>query len=524
MRVYTKDEWDGMYTYVSMGYKFLVKNLTIKALTPALCLCILLQTISFSNQLTFLSLPSHFQNSGTGIQTQALAASASTSRHLIKIPFLSNLVHFYESRISHPKTPLLLLLAGSIVSDIGNFVQEFAQMRLIDELTHSRGMQGWDLIAGSVSVVVATPIALAVADHVSKRFYIGITILQMFQPLIILVLVRLHILQPWMIIMLSFFSGIAQAFGAPLFGRLWNRLLDPYDLHAKEFFTGFGQLKINIARYLGPVLGAFIFFMSNNFVYGLTVCLAANAVSFVVFAGLLFLIAEGFEQPTATHLSNDSTLRSATIRWTRSVSDGLKAWKQSRVVVLSFIMVLISTSLSYFFKAVIPDLSGSNGALQGSIKSYFYLGFAASSFIWILLSSRKLRLSAGIASRYSWIALAILGAGLLLLVKTPFSMVLMGASLIGAAHTWCRMFVTSSILSNIDKRYAGRVSSLLFLFQSFGFLLAGLVAIMADALKVSTFSALILAGGTALVTSQFLGGTFWRELRDPRSTRQRCAA
>src|SRR4029077_8928136 len=96
-------------------------------------------------------------------------------------------------------------------------------------------------------------------------------------------LVYFGLVQIWHILLLSFITGLAQAFGGPAYQALIPSLVDKKDLPNA---VALNSIQFNVARVLGPLAfaGTIAAFARWGFSdpQAMAACFALNAVSFLV--------------------------------------------------------------------------------------------------------------------------------------------------------------------------------------------------------------------------------------------------
>lgn len=109
-----------------------------------------------------------------------------------------------------------LWFAGQLVSLVGTWMQTTAQGYLVYELTHDPAYLGYVAFAGGVAAWLFTLYGGLITDRVPKRILLMITqSVMMVLALVLAALVFTKAIQPWMIIVLAFLLGAANAFDAP---------------------------------------------------------------------------------------------------------------------------------------------------------------------------------------------------------------------------------------------------------------------------------------------------------------------
>src|SRR6476646_9955365 len=124
-----------------------------------------------------------------------------------------------------------LMWIGACMSSIGTWMQIVAQGWLIYRLSHSAWLLALDQFLGSIPIFLFSLIGGVIADRVDRRHVlIGSQYVQMACATTLTVLVFINVIQPWVILTLSFFAGLAQAFGGPAYQALIPMLVDKEDM------------------------------------------------------------------------------------------------------------------------------------------------------------------------------------------------------------------------------------------------------------------------------------------------------
>ncbi len=172
---------------------------------------------------------------------------------------------------------------GACTSSIGTWMQKVAQSWLVLELTDSAKYLALDAFLGELPILLFTLIGGVVADRRDRRkLLLASQVVQMSSAFALAFLVfagRVHI---WHVLMLSFASGCAQAFGGPAYQSLIPSLVRKEHLPNA---VALNSIQFNIARVIGPLLAG-----AALHSFGTVACFGLNGVSFlVVIAALLSL-------------------------------------------------------------------------------------------------------------------------------------------------------------------------------------------------------------------------------------------
>jgi MFS family permease len=168
-----------------------------------------------------------------------------------------------------------VLWFGAFTSTVGTWMQKVAQSWLVFELTKSSFYLGFDDFLGQLPILLFTLIGGVIADrHDRRRLLIGSQFVQMATAFALAALVfhgRVHIGH---ILVLSFMTGLAQAFGGPAYQALIPSLVDKKVLPNA---IALNSIQFNLARVVGPLLTGL-----TMATLGAAMCFVINGVSFFV--------------------------------------------------------------------------------------------------------------------------------------------------------------------------------------------------------------------------------------------------
>jgi MFS family permease len=185
-----------------------------------------------------------------------------------------------------------LLWLGACTSSVGTWMQSTAQSWLVYDLSNSTVYLGWDRFLGEIPIVMLSLFGGVLADRVNRRYILlGSQILQMTCAVILTTLLLTGFVSKssgrvWPILLLSFFVGIAQAFGGPAYSALVPSLVDKEDLPNA---ISLNSIQFNLARVIGPALGGVV--LST---LGAAWCFGLNGLSYVAVIISLLLVRPRF--------------------------------------------------------------------------------------------------------------------------------------------------------------------------------------------------------------------------------------
>ena len=178
-----------------------------------------------------------------------------------------------------------VMWTGALTSTVGTWMQQVAQNWLVVTLTgaSSAFFLGLDAFLGQLPLLLFTLIGGVFADRRDRRNMLLMSqYIQMTTAFVLAALVYWHLVHVWHVLVLSFITGLAQAFGGPAYQSLLPSLVEHKDLPNA---IALNSIQFNLSRVLGPLFagGALALF-------GMAACFGINGLSFLaVIAALLSL-------------------------------------------------------------------------------------------------------------------------------------------------------------------------------------------------------------------------------------------
>jgi MFS family permease len=181
---------------------------------------------------------------------------------------------------------------GACTSSIGTWMQIAAQNWLVLTLTRSPFYLGLDAFLQQLPIMLFTLIGGVLADRRDRRrTLIASQYVQMATSATLALLMYLEVVQIWHILLLSFTTGMAQAFGGPAYQSLIPSLVDKKDLPNA---VALNSIQFNVARVIGPLLFGATLVVYAKWGYSeqqaMNACFALNALSFVVVINTLMML------------------------------------------------------------------------------------------------------------------------------------------------------------------------------------------------------------------------------------------
>jgi MFS family permease len=354
-----------------------------------------------------------------------------------------------------------LMWLGACTSSIGTWMQSTAQSWLIYDLSNDARYLGWDRFLGEIPIVLLSLFGGVLADRVNRRYILlGSQVLQMACAAVLTILLIVGFISKsaprvWPILCISFFVGIAQAFGGPAYSALVPSLVDKEHLPNA---ISLNSIQFNLARVIGPTLGGIA--LSK---LGAQWCFGLNALSFVAVIISLLIVRPKFV-PKASGEAVFASMKKG-INFIRE-RDAMVP-----LIALSFLMTFLSVTILQFLPEFVrKTLHGDTQVFTGLLVASG-LGSVCGALLVAAFAKRK-----GIG-RLSLLVLLFLGVviGCFSMVRwlplSLFFMFLGGGALIGVFA-----MVMSLVQTIVTDDMRGRVMSVYNLALRGGFPVGALTA------------------------------------------------
>jgi len=215
-----------------------------------------------------------------------------------------------------------VLWFGACASSIGTWMQSLAENWLVLSLSASAFFLGLDAFLQQLPIMLFTLIGGVVADRHDRRLTLMASQwVQLATAAILCVLVYFRVIEIWHILLLSFITGTAQAFGGPAYQSLIPSLVGKQDLTNA---IALNSIQFNVARMVGPLLaGATLAAFKRSGVEDMTayaVCFALNALSFLlVIVSLMSLHIKHLPAPRTHNMMGELRQGLSYVREERSI-------------------------------------------------------------------------------------------------------------------------------------------------------------------------------------------------------------
>jgi MFS family permease len=250
---------------------------------------------------------------------------------------------------------------GACTSSVGTWVQLTAQNWMVLSLTGSVFFLGLDSFLQQLPIMLFTLVGGVLADRRDRRrTLLGSQYVQMATATVLALLVYFDLVTITYILILSFTTGLAQAFGGPAYQSLVPSLVDKKDLPNA---VALNSIQFNIARVLGPLLFAATLSIAAGWGFGdqqsMAVCFALNAVSFLVVINTLMALRVKHIPPAQTRSMRDE------------LRGGISYVRQRGELVALIILAATTTFLGFAVLTFLPVFTKS--VFQGDARTYSHL-------------------------------------------------------------------------------------------------------------------------------------------------------
>lgn len=250
---------------------------------------------------------------------------------------------------------------GACTSSIGTWVQIAAQNWMVLSLTGSAFFLGLDSFLQQLPIMLFTLVGGVLADRRDRRrTLLGSQYVQMATATALAALVYFDLVTIWYILLLSFVTGLAQAFGGPAYQSLVPSLVDKKDLPNA---VALNSIQFNIARVLGPLLFAATLSICATWgidePHAMAICFAINAISFLVVINTLMALHVKHIPSTSTKSMRDE------------MQGGLTYVRHHGQLVSLIVLAATTTFLGFAVLTFLPLFT--QRVFQGDARTYSHL-------------------------------------------------------------------------------------------------------------------------------------------------------
>ncbi len=174
------------------------------------------------------------------------------------------------------------LWIGAFTSSSGTWLQEAALGWILYQLTHKPRYPALMGFLGTAPILLFTLVGGVIADRVDRRRILLVS--QWMQLSCALALAALAFFRAptmvlvWSALILSFLTGVAQAFGGPAYQSLIPTLVEKKDLSNA---IALNSIQFQLARIIGPLIGNFPFTIFKDQIIAAAVSFSINGISYI---------------------------------------------------------------------------------------------------------------------------------------------------------------------------------------------------------------------------------------------------
>jgi MFS family permease len=379
-----------------------------------------------------------------------------------------------------------VFFGAAVISNSGTWMQQVAVFALVYDLSGHRGAWlGLVSLAGSLPMIVLTPVAGVLADRLPRRMIITVT--QLVQASAAFMLWLLYLgddLTTWRIVGLVFVGGVAggfqmaawQAFVPTLVPR--SQLVEAVRLNSVQF---------TVSRALGPSVGAVMVS-----VWGIGAAIFTNAVTYLLVVGAIFVSHANQVIPTKGGR-----------RFVAELVEGARYVMSNSIlrliILFAFLLSLSGQSIAAIAAAVAFRLYGHDAKDNAWLITALGAGSLMMS-IYVLLAAARFRRTV-----LTKIGVAIYTVGLALIpLTTNFGVGLIAYGICGFAHILVATSLNTFVQASVPDEVRGRAVSFYLLGVMLGFPLGALViGRVGDAIgfrEVMVFNVIVFSVLTFLLT------------------------
>ncbi len=380
-----------------------------------------------------------------------------------------------------------LWFAGQLVSLVGTWMQTTAQGYLMFELTRSPAYLGYVGFAAGLPSWLFMLYGGVVADRVQRRNLLVITqAVMMVLAFILAALTATRLVQPWHIIALAFFLGIANAFDAPA------RISFVLELVARDDITNAVALNgtmFNMATAVGPAAAGLAYAA-----FGPAWCFIINGLSYLAVIGALLLM-KVRARPVAAR--RRSTLEEA--------KEGLRFVRSHTLIMTLISLAGMASLFGLSFATLIPAWAvrvlGGDATTNGLIQSARGIGALVAALTIASLGRFQWRGKLLTFGSFVYPVLLLVFSTLRVQVPALIAMVGMGWGLVTMLN-----LANALVQTSVPDELRGRVVSV-YTLTFFGLMPIG--ALLAGALAQRLGEPIAVQAG-ALLALLFAALVFWR--------------
>ncbi len=265
-----------------------------------------------------------------------------------------------------------LFAAGSLLSNIGTWLQRVAQDWLVLVLTGSAGALGITTGLQFLPVLLFSPFAGVLADRYAKRTLLNWTQSIMGATALVMgIMAVTHTINVWHVYVLTFIFGTASALDVPARQAFVNEMVDRPRLANA---VGLNSASFNLARMIGPALAGALIALMGAGVAATGWVIILNGISYGAVVISLVLMHQSEMRPTTPIGRAKGQLR-----------DGLRYVRSRPDIILILAIVFCAGTFGFNFQMttalMATEVFGKGAGEFGLLGSILAIGSLAGSLI-----------------------------------------------------------------------------------------------------------------------------------------------
>jgi len=316
-----------------------------------------------------------------------------------------------------------LYFCGSVVSDLGTWLQNTAQVLLAYQIAHSVLMVGLVTCAQFSSPLLLSPFAGKITDRFgSRRILIGTQVMACLVAAALSYLVFTGVLTSGLLELGALLSGLCFTFALPARNITVRRLVNDDEVKVRPAFA-MDSVSYNLGRMVAPAMSiALVHWVGFGWAF------VGNSVSFAVFIAVL--LAVGRSGSVETERRSRAT-------------DGFRIASRDGTIIVLLLMVAAITVADDPILVLGPALASRAGG-SAELSGWFIAALGLGSVL------GSLRRSTHVASlRLAATALALLGGSMIFFVMTPWLLASIAAAFCAGVSCLIANATTRALLSEV---------------------------------------------------------------------------
>lgn len=354
-------------------------------------------------------------------------------------------------------------MAATVINRIGDSIDMLAFSWLVYGLTESAGWSAIVLGVNMLPNVFIQPIAGAIVEHIpKKRIMVICDIGRGILTGTIIVLYWMHILSPWMLLLITFLNNALESFRNPASVGFIPLILPKEDY---EYGLALNQSSIRICELIGTGLAGVILTL-----LGVVGAIAIDMMTFFISAVIIAFI----PLKEQANVKQISSVRERILEVFYSMKDGFSYLKQTKILVLLCILACILNMslvpLNSFEAAYVSGILHAPAYVLSLMSISLTIGIGIGSFLYPFfhkyIQNRSLIILGGILTGCYYLVMVLLvqisSLWLINLVLASINLIF------GISIGFIMVLANISFMSHVSDEYLTRASSIYSAFAILG--------------------------------------------------------